>query len=100
LATGSRSLEQGVPAAPVAARFSLLECPEKPGGWARIKGPLQQVRDYIRTGGKQQPKAQQIAARKGLFAAPPAPVSRLFRAFGASSRSGRRPVWCRPADRL
>src|SRR5689334_25439164 len=63
----SQKLEAGAPAAPIAARFSLLECPEKPGRTARIKGSIQQVRDYIRKGGKQQPKAQQLAARKGYL---------------------------------
>src|SRR5688500_3280865 len=76
LATASRMAGTGVPAAPVAAYFSLLECPEKPGRSARIMGPLQQVRDYIRTGGKQQPKAYKWPPGKAISAVPtgPSPV--------------------------
>src|SRR6185436_12644745 len=101
LATGSRMAGTGVPAAPVAAYFSLLECPEKSGRSARIMGPFQQVRDYIRMGGKQQPKARQLAARQGQLAVLAGLVSRLirglFEAFPQGVGSWSR---CRPADRL
>ena len=48
------------PAAPAAACFALLEGPGKPGGEARIRAAFQQVGDYIRMGGKQQPRLTSI----------------------------------------
>src|SRR5688500_4680081 len=83
--------------------FSLLECPEKPGRSARIIGPFQQVRDYIRMGGKQQPKARQLAARQGQLAVPAGPVSCLFEALpepiprgSAAGLDAGLPTACRP----
>src|SRR5688572_24395267 len=82
------------------AYFSLLECPEKPGRSARITGPLQQVRDYIRTGGKQQPKACKVPPGKAISAVGAGPNSRFSEPFGPPPARSAAALRCRPAGRL